>query len=85
MLKGSKKLKIAKTTPCALEIFWEHGFFRAVKKNAAAVDRLSVLGYNFSQPELGMALMRAKYLTRKGRKGNYEYIQKHPYFKENEK
>ena len=29
-----------------------------------------------------MALKRAKYLTRRGRKGSYEYIQKHPYLDE---
>jgi hypothetical protein len=30
-----------------------------------------------------MALKRAKHLTRKGKHGSYEYIQKHPFDAEN--
>jgi hypothetical protein len=32
-----------------------------------------------------MALLRAKYLTRRGKKGSYEYIQKHPYVTDEQK
>ena len=29
-----------------------------------------------------MALLRAKYLTRRGKRGSYEYVQKYPKVKE---
>ena len=81
MLKGNKK--IAKTATEALKILWEEAFFETRQNNQKIVDRLATRGNNFSSAELGMALKRAKHLTRIGKKGNYEYIQKHPYFKEN--
>ena len=58
------------------------GLLRACKKVAAIVDRLAKRGNNFSAPELGMALKRAKHLTRHGKRTNYEYIQKHPFVAE---
>lgn len=79
MPKENKKARIETTATGALKVLWGQGFFKAKKKNAAIIERFSGLGYNFSQGELGMALMRAKYLTRRGKRGSYEYIQKHPY------
>jgi hypothetical protein len=73
---------IAKTATEALKILWEEGFFRAWKKAATIVDHLARRGNNFSAPELGMALKRAKQLTRRGKRTNYEYIQKHPFVAE---
>ena len=78
----NKRTRIAKTGTEALKILWEEGFFRAWKKVAAIVDRLAKRGNNFSAPELGMALKRAKQLTRRGKRTNYEYIQKHPFVSE---
>ena len=76
---ANRKTHVAKTATEALKILWEEGFFRAWKKGAAIVDRLAKRGNNFSAPELGMALKRARHLTRRGKRGNYEYIQKHPF------
>ena len=77
---GRHKTSIAKIATAALKILWEEGFFRAWKKGAAIVDRLAKRGNNFSAPELGMALKRAKHLTQRGKRGNYEYIQKAPIY-----
>jgi hypothetical protein len=79
---GRYKTRIAKTATEALKILWEEGFFRAWKKAATIVDHLAKRGNNFSSPELGMALKRAKQLTRRGKRTNYEYIQKHPFVAE---
>lgn len=76
---ASSKSRIAKTATQALTILWEEGFLRAWKKRAAIEAHLAKRGNNFSGPELGMALKRAKHLTRKGKQGSYEYIQKHPF------
>lgn len=76
---ASKKAKIAKTATQALSILWEEGFLAAWKKVGALEAHLAKRGNHFSAPELGMALKRAKYLTRRGKKGGYEYIQKHPF------
>lgn len=76
---ANRKTRIAKTATEALKILWEEGFFHAWRKGVAIVNNLAKRGNNFSAPELGMALKRARHLTRRGKRGNYEYIQKYPY------
>ena len=76
---ANRQSKIAKTATQALAILWEEGFLSAWKKSGVIEAHLAKRGNNFSRPELGMALKRAKYLTRKGKQGSYEYIQKHPF------
>ena len=71
--------KVAKTATKALLILWEEGFFKSWRKQAKIVDALANRGNNFASAELGMALKRAKHLTRRGKKGSYEYIQKYPF------
>jgi hypothetical protein len=46
------------------------------------VAELSKNDNHFSDAELGMALMRAGHLTRRGKRGSYEYIQKYPFVEE---
>ena len=77
MPKGNSK--IAKSAPDSLRLLWSRGFFKSWKKYGQIVKSLSGSGYNFSTPELGMALKRAGHLTRRGKRGSYEYIQKHPF------
>ena len=72
-------MRIAKTATEALLILWEDGFFKAKQNIASIVEALSKKGNNFSGPELGMALNRAKHLTRSGSRGSYGYIQKYPF------
>jgi hypothetical protein len=76
---GNNKSKIAKTATQALTVLWEEGFLRAWKRTGAIETHLAKRGNNFSKPELGMALKRAKHLTRRGKHGSYEYIQKYPF------
>jgi len=75
---ANKKTRVARTATEALKILWGEGFFRGWKKKGAIDQKLGQRGNHFSDSELGMALKRAKHLTRKGRRGSYEYIQKHP-------
>ena len=79
---ASKKRKVAKTATEALKFLWEENFFRSLKKKSAIEGNLDKKGNHFSDAELGMALKRAKHLTRKGRRGSYEYIQKYPFIAE---
>jgi hypothetical protein len=76
---ANRKMKIARTATQALSILWEEGFFKNWKKKAGIEEHLAKRGNNFSGPELGMALKRARHLTRRGKHGTYEYIQKHPF------
>lgn len=76
---ANRTRKIAKTATEALKILWEEGFFRAWKKKGPIEDHLAKRGNHFFTPELGMALMRAPHLTRRGKQGGYEYIQKYPF------
>jgi hypothetical protein len=78
----SKQHKIAKKAPEALKILWEDGFFKIWRKGSQIEEFLAKKGYHFSNATLGMALKQAKHLTRRGKRHNYEYIQKYPYFEE---
>ena len=79
---ANRRIRIAKSAPEALRILWQENYFRTWRNQAAVVGYLAKRGNNFSGPELGMALKRAKHLTRKGQRGRYEYIQKHPFVAE---
>ncbi len=70
---------MARTATESLKVLWEAAFFRGWRKKAAIEDALAKRGNHFSDAELGMALKRAKHLTRKGKRGSYEYIQKYPH------
>ncbi len=75
---ANKTTRAAKTATEAIKILWDENFFASWKKRKVIEDYLAKRGNHFSGPELGMALMRAKHLTRRGKQGNYEYIQKYP-------
>ena len=62
-----------------MNILWEEGYFKSWRKQADLIVHLAKRDNHFSTPELGMALKRSKFLTRKGVRGNYEYVQKHPF------
>ena len=70
--------RAARTATEALKILWSEGYFVEWKKRKLIDDHLAKRGNHFTGPELGMALMRAKHLTRRGKHGSYEYIQKYP-------
>lgn len=75
---GSKQMKTATTATESLKLLWESGFFDVWRKFKATEDHLARRGNHFTVAELGMALKRAKHLTRRGKQGSYEYIQKYP-------
>lgn len=74
-----KKIQIAKSATEALKILWKEGTFRNWVRIANVVEELSTKEYHFPIADVGKALQRAKYLTRRGKRGNYEYIQKYPF------
>lgn len=76
---ASKSGRAARSATEALRILWEEGFFESWKNKAPIVAALAKRGNHFSDAELGMALMRGNHLTRKGKRGSYEYIQKYPH------
>jgi hypothetical protein len=82
MSQVSRGPLVAKTATEALKALWRSEFFSGWKKKALIVEALAERGNHFSDAELGMALMRAGHLTRRGKRGNYEYIQKFPFVKE---
>ena len=75
-------MPVATTAPAALKILWKRGVFLTPKNVAAIQAQLSKRGYNFGDKNLMMALRGSKFLTRKGTKGSYTYVQKHPYVEE---
>lgn len=81
---ANSESKIARTATQALILLWKLGLFRSLKNKSSIEERLAKMGNNFSDAELGMALKRAKHLTRKGKRGSYAYIQKHPFVSEAE-
>jgi hypothetical protein len=75
----SERARVAKSATDAMKILWEEKFFSTWKQKGPVVEALAKRGNHFSDAELGMALMRASYLTRRGKRGQYEYIQKYPF------
>lgn len=76
---ANKTARAARSATEALKILWEESFFVNWKKKNSVEAVLAKRGNHFSDAELGMALKRATHLTRKGKRGNYEYIQKYPH------
>lgn len=76
---ASKTGQAATSATEALKILWEERFFEEWKKLAPIEQTLADRGNHFTDAELLMALKRAKHLTRRGKRRNYEYIQKYPY------
>jgi hypothetical protein len=75
---------VAKTSTSGLRLLWGKGVFKNWQNSPQIVDRLAQDEYHFSSPEFLMALKRAKYLTRRGNRRSYEYIQKYPFTKDDE-
>lgn len=78
----ANRRRIAKSATEGLKILWEDRFFRAWRKKEAVVTEFAKRENHFPDPELGMALLRAGHLTRRGKRGSYEYIQKYPFVRE---
>lgn len=83
-MRRGDKMKIAQTAPDALRILWRDRVFLKNKKLGDVKAVLEKRGYNFTDFNLSMALRNAKFLTRKGAKGDYAYIQKHPFIEEHD-
>lgn len=77
--------RIATTATEALRQLWAVGFFKTAHTLADIDERLGKDDYHFGLASLAKALERASYLTRKGARGSYTYIQKHPYVEDEEK
>jgi repressor of nif and glnA expression len=78
-------MKVATKPSEALKILWKERIFLKPNKIAEVMKELEKRGYNFNEQAIHMALKRAKYLTQKGKKGNYTYVQKYPYINEKQK
>ncbi len=76
--------RVAKTATEGVLILWEEKFFRTAKTTPEIVNALAQRENHFPTNALSMALERAQFLTRKGKKGAYEYIQQYPYVPEAE-
>lgn len=75
-------MKIAKTAPEALKILWSGKIFLKKKNFNEVKKELEKRGYNFTDHNLGMALNNVKFLTKKGKRREFTYVQKHPYVEE---
>lgn len=73
---------VAKTATEGLRMLWSESFFEKWKKASDIVEVFSKRHHHFSHAELGMALNRAKFLTRRGKRCSYEYVQKYPFVEE---
>lgn len=78
-------MSVAKTETEAIHLLWSQGFFKNGQTFADIKMELGKQGYHFPDNFLGMALTRAKYLTKLGKRGNYKYIQKYPHVEEEKK
>lgn len=66
-----------KTPSNGIKILWQEGFFKSWQTMASVSQNFEERGNHFSSTEIGMALFRGrKFLTRRGKRGDYQYIQK---------
>lgn len=65
------------TIPHYLQSLWQGGFFSRERSFNEIKNKLSSLGFNPNPPSLSHALVRAGFITIRGKKGYYRYIQKH--------
>lgn len=85
MNKVKKKVEIAKTSTEATRMLWQKDFFKKERELKTIIEKLASEGYNFVKANLSKALGRAKFLTKKGKRGKFKYIQKHPFIDEQDK
>jgi len=72
-----EEMRSARNASESLVILWEEGFFKTHQNFRSICENLTSRGNNFRPSSLGIALRQAKFLTRSGRHGAFEYIQKH--------
>jgi hypothetical protein len=80
-VKKAQKIKAPTTIigPAgAIKKLYYENFFKTEKSLEQVMSKLGDKGVNFDVRLVSMALYRAKYLTKKGTRGSYTYIQKHP-------
>jgi hypothetical protein len=75
-----KETEIATKPSEAIRMLWKGKIFLKQKSLAEVMQELEKRGYNFSVQAIDMALKGSKYLTRKGSRGDYKYVQKYPFF-----
>lgn len=64
------------SVPQILEDLWKQGFFSIERNFQGTKNQLGKLGCNPTDVALRMALNRGKFLTKRGTRGDYRYIQK---------
>jgi hypothetical protein len=65
------------TVPYALKELWANRFFVDEKTFQRVKNQLGQLGFNPTDQNLQMGLSHAKFLTQRGSRGHYRYIQKY--------
>ncbi|MER2514147.1 MAG: hypothetical protein ABTQ25_17315 [Nitrosomonas ureae] len=65
------------TIPSLLLLFYEQGFFHQERNFDDVMQELNTVGSHPTPQNLNMALSRAGFLTKRGKLGQYRYIQKH--------
>jgi hypothetical protein len=69
-----------RNAPQVIKVLWTRKFFENIERSFEEIkSAIGNMGCNPSDKNLYMALERAEYLTKRGTKGNYRYIQKYAY------
>ena len=72
----SKESRQGKNPPDAIQLLWREGFFKTQQNLPAVAGELGGRGNNFSSVNLSKALSSARFLSRRGKRGAYAYLQK---------
>jgi hypothetical protein len=62
----------------ALQRLHQKGVFKAPRELKAVEEELARIDCNFPKPSLAMALERADFLTKRGQRGSYRWVQRYP-------
>ena len=74
----SKENKNVPNSTEVLKVLWQEGFFSQARSLADISAHLSSRGFNFQAGGLSMALKRASFLNKKGKRGHFSYLQVAP-------
>lgn len=70
-----------KTSTTELPSLWQKGFFSQWHSAGEVVEEFAKIGCHFGASAVSKALLRAPFITRKGRRNGLRYIQTYPFEK----
>lgn len=80
-MAGKNTKRVGKTSTTELPTLWESGFFEEWRSAGDVATEFAQKGCHFGASAVSKALLRAPFITRKGKGAGLQYIQTYPFKK----